>query len=459
MRRSRSAVWLGLPLAFVLAACGTNQGGQASPAASASGGGGFGPSASASASASPSASASGVESASASAATSGSASATTGGQVTGDLAVWAMGNEGERLNVLADEFVKANAGATVDVTPIDWGIARDKLLTAIGGRQTPCVSQMGTDMMGEFVKTGALERVPDTIDKSRFFEGAWNTGVVDGTPYGVPWYVETRVLYYRTDIAEKAGITSPPATWDELKAAAKAMKEKGGAEWGISLGTKNWQEYLPFLWSNGGDVMTGEGQFALNTPEAVEALTFYDSFFEEELSPKAVPEGFDITPAFIQGTHPMFFSGPWHLGLISETGGDAIEGKWDVAPLPKKETGTSFVGGSNLVVYKDCENKEAAWAFVEYLTRPETQVAWYKEATVLPAVQAGWDDPALQQDENLEVFRQQLGDAKAQPALATWSEINTAINEQLERVTAGNEAPQAGADAMQQAAERFGTGQ
>ncbi len=81
----------------------------------------------------------------------------------------------------------------------------------------------------------------------------------------MPWYVETRVLYYRTDIAEKAGITAPPATWDELKAMAKAMQDKGGAKWGISLGTKNWQEYLPFLWSNGGESWTTQGDATSST--------------------------------------------------------------------------------------------------------------------------------------------------------------------------------------------------
>ena len=82
----------------------------------------------------------------------------------------------------------------------------------------------------------------------------------------MPWYVETRLLYYRKDIAEKAGITDPPATWDELKAAAKAMQDKGGAKYGISLGTKNWQEYLPFLWSNGGDVIDDGGKLHAQQP-------------------------------------------------------------------------------------------------------------------------------------------------------------------------------------------------
>ena len=132
----------------------------------------------------------------------------------GSLTVWAMGNEGVKLKVLADAFMAGNPGVTVNVTPVDWGQAVAKLQTAIAGKQTPDVSQMGTDMMGQFAATGALEPVPANIEPGTFFESAWNTNIVDGTVYGVPWYVETRLLYYRTDVAEKAGITAPPATWD-----------------------------------------------------------------------------------------------------------------------------------------------------------------------------------------------------------------------------------------------------
>jgi multiple sugar transport system substrate-binding protein len=378
--------------------------------------------------------------------------------VSGTLTVWAMGNEGVKLKALADGFMKDNPGVTVNVTPVDWGQAVAKLQTAIAGHQTPDVSQMGTDMMGQFAATGALEPVPANFDPSVFFESAWNTNIVDGTVYGVPWYVETRLLYYRTDVAEKAGITAPPATWDDLETMAKAMQSKGGAKWGISLGTKNWQEYLPFLWSAGGAVMDADGKYQLNSPQAVEALTFYDSFFEDELSPTSVPEGFDITPAFVAGTHPMFFSGPWHLGLIKEAGGADIEGKWAIAPMPKKVSSTSFLGGSNIVVYKDSQNKDAAWKFVEYLADPQTQVAWYAEVTDLPAVQAAWDDPALKDDPNVAAFGEQLKSTQAQPATATWSELGAALNSTLEKMTTGSMTPQEAADEMQQAAEKIGAG-
>jgi len=388
-----------------------------------------------------------------------SGGASPAGDLSGELTVWGMGNEGTLMGSLAEAFMEENPGVTVSITPIAWDQAVTRLQTAIAGGQTPDVSQMGTDMMGQFAETGALEPVPADIDPAQFFESAWNTGIVNDTAYSVPWYVETRLLYYRSDLAEAAGITEPPGTWDELMAMAVAMKEQGGADWGLSLGTKNWQEYLPFLWSNGGDVLDESGQFALNSPQAVEALTYYDSYFEEGLSPNEVPEGFDITPAFVSGTHPMFFSGPWHLGLIEEAGGAEIEGNWAIAPMPQKESATSFVGGSNLVVFNESDNKDAAWAFVNFLSQPETQVMWYEEATVLPAVQAGWDDPALADDENLAVFGAQLEDTRAQPAVSTWNELGEALNASLERLTTGDQDPQAVADEMQAAAEGIGTGQ
>ena len=431
-----AALLAAFALTFGLTACGTNSGSNA-PAGSS---GSSGTSGSSAAGGSPAAGGSGGTSA----------------NLTGELTVWAMGNEGTKLKTLADAFVKANPGVKVSVTPVDWGQAVAKLQTAIAGGTTPDVSQMGTDMMGQFGATGAFEPVPADFDKSQFFEGAWNTNIVNGAAVGVPWYVETRLLYYRKDIATKAGITSPPATWDDLKAMAKALQSKGGAKYGISLGTKNWQEYFPFLWSNGGDVVDASGKPALNSPQAVEALTFYDSFFKEGLTPKSVPEGFDITPAFVKGDYPMFFSGPWHLGLIKDAGGAGFDDKWAIAPMPKKTSATSFVGGSNIVVYKNSKNKDAAWAFVKFLSDPTTQALWYKTVTDLPAVQSAWQDPAVASDPNVKMFGDQLKDTKAQPATATWSELSSAINDILEKMTTGGIEPQAAADQMQQAAESIG---
>jgi multiple sugar transport system substrate-binding protein len=388
---------------------------------------------------------------------SGTTAGTTTENASGEITVWAMGAEGEKLNVLAKDFMAENPDIKVDVTPIAWDVAHDKLLTSVAGNKTPDVSQMGTTWMGEFAKTGALEEVPDTIDQGSFFESARSTGVVDDTAYGVPWYVETRVLYYRTDIAEKAGITKPPATWDELKTMATAMKEKGGAKYGISLSPNNWQELLPFIWQNGGEVVTN-GEFSLDTPEVVEAIEFYQSFFKDGLTAESVPEGFDITPAFIQGTHPMFFSGPWHIGLIKDTGGPEFDGKWAIAPMPKKETGTSFVGGSDLVVFKNGDNKAAAWKFVEYLSSPAVQQKWYETVSDLPSVESAWDSGTLSTDDKLSLFGEQLKDAKTPPVIPRWEQVAAdVVNTEMEKAMIGGASADDTAKAMQEKASAIGT--
>ncbi len=305
-------------LSLAIAACGTNDG------SGAVGGSAAAPSSDAGAGAS-----------------GASAEPSAAANLSGELTVWAMGNEGTKLQVMADKFMAANPGVTVSVTPVDWGQAVAKLQTAIGGGETPDVSQMGTDMMGQFVETGALEPVGAGIDPSVFFESAWQTGVVDGQAYGVPWYVETRVLYYRTDVAEKAGITAAPTTWDELMTMAKAMQSQGGAEWGIALGTKNGQEYLPFVWSNGGDVLGEDGAFTLDSPQAVEALTYLRLVLrggpDAEVGPGRLRHH-----AGLRGRHPPdvllravaprpHHGGRWrrHRGQVGDRP-DAEEGDWNV---------------------------------------------------------------------------------------------------------------------------------
>jgi multiple sugar transport system substrate-binding protein len=110
------------------------------------------------------------------------------------------------------------------------------------------------------------------------------------------------------------------------------------------------------------------------------------------------------------------------------------------------------------VVYKDSKNKDAAWAFVQFVTDPKIQVKWYQQVTDLPAVQAAWTDPVVSGDANVKVFGDQLKDTQAPPAIPTWNEISTAINDQLEKVTTGATSAEAGAKAMQEKANSIGTG-
>jgi multiple sugar transport system substrate-binding protein len=373
-----------------------------------------------------------------------------------------MGFEGEKLGEFAKAFTTENPDAKVTVTAVPWDAAHQKIASAIAAKQTPDVSMIGTTWMGEFAKTGALDATPtDLIDAKAFFPGAWDTTVVDDTSYGVPWYVETRLIYYRKDLAQKAGVTVPPATWDDLKAMAKGLKESAGARSGLYLqpgGTGSWQSFLPFAWSNGAEVVT-EDEFKLDTPEVAEALAYYQSFFTEGLSVK-VDVGLQgqLEQSFINGTNGAFISGPWHVGLLTEQGGPGFVDKIGVAPMPKQKSATSFIGGSDLAVFKDAKNRDAAWKFVQWLSKPDVQVKWFQAVKDLPAVQESWQDPALSGDPFLPTFGKQLEDAKSPPPMVTWEQVAAVIDNEVEKAAKSGADPAATVKSMQQRASGIGTG-
>ncbi|AGZ42604.1 family 1 extracellular solute-binding protein [Actinoplanes friuliensis DSM 7358] len=388
------------------------------------------------------------------------AKAVSDGKATGEITVWAMGTEGEKLADFAKDFTAENPDAKVTVTAIPWDAAHQKIAGAIAAKQTPDVSMIGTTFQGEFAKTGALDPTPtDLFAKDSYFPGAWDSTVVDGTAYGVPWYVETRGIYYRKDLAAKAGITAPPKTWDDLKTMAKAMQDKAGVKYGMNLQpgkTGSWQSVMPFAWSNGAEITSGD-KFSFDTPEMTEALQYYQSFFTEKLAPTNLPEG-QLEPDFVAGRIGAFMSGPWHVGILNEQGGAGFADKFAVAPMPVKKTGTSFIGGSNIAVFKDAKNRDSAWKFLQWLSKPDVQVKWYKAVTDLPAVQSAWTDPALTGDANLKVFGEQLKDAKAPPAIPTWEQVSAAFDTEVEKLAIGGQDAAATAKNIETKASSIGTG-
>ena len=156
----------------------------------------------------------------------------------------------------------------------------------------------------------------------------------------------------------------------------------------------------------------------------------------------------------------MFFSGPWHMSLIEEQGGADFEGKWAIAPMPEKDTRTSFVGGSDLVVFKDSDNKDAAWKFVEYLSDPATQQKWYDDRQRAAVRRVGLGRAASSRPTSkLALFGEQLKDAKSPPPMPKWEQVAAeAVNTELEKATTGGSSPEQAAQAMQQKAESIGTG-
>jgi multiple sugar transport system substrate-binding protein len=384
------------------------------------------------------------------------------GKANGTITVWAMGAEGDKLPTLAKQFESANPGAKVNITAIPWDAAHDKFTTAITAGKTPDAAMVGTTWMGEFAGLGALDPTPPSFDKSQFFPGAQKTTEVDGTSYGIPWYVETRLVYYRTDLAKKAGYTTPPKDWAGLKAMAKAMQDKAGAKWGIGLqagATGSWQSIMPFAWSNGASLSKDGKSYSFDTPEMQEAVKYYQSFFTEGISDKAAPATPTTEPDFVSGKVPMFISGPWEMSAVEKVGGKGFKDKYSVAVMPTKKTSSSFVGGSDFAVFKDSKQRDTAWKFVKFLSDPKTQAEWYQQSTDLPSVTSAWKDPSISADTKLAKFGEQLKTAQAPPSFPTWEQVVAQFDSEMEKVTKQGSDPAAALKSVQAQAQSIGTGQ
>lgn len=363
-----------------------------------------------------------------------------------ELMVWAMGSEGKLIREMADDFEKANPEISVVTQSIPWNGAHEKLITSVIGNMPPDVSQLGTTWMSEFYSMQALERL-DGYEPSAgarpgpFFEGAMGTVKFPDGIYGMPWYVDTRVIYYRKDILKKVGYDEFPATWEaafELLKKIDAMKKSCNAPgYAISLSPAGGLDFLAFLYSSGAEVMSGDLKMsAIISKESVAAFEFYKKIFDAGLAPMETGKDVDIYNAFETGVYPIFMSGPWMISEIERTK-PYLNGKWTTAKFPAFKTSTSFIGGSNLVVFKGSKHKKEAYKFVEFMGRAENQTKWYKISKDLPANEESWNDESLRSNGLLKAFHDQLRNVRAAPCIPEWEQMLSFISESLEKFVYG----------------------
>ena len=363
------------------------------------------------------------------------------------LTVWAMGNEGILIRNMADRFEELNPNVRIITQSIPWAAAHEKLVTGVIGGMAPDISQLGTTWMAEFNSMAALEPLDSHLQKSSlvkiddFFTSALSSTFLDGQRFGLPWYVDTRVFFYRTDIAAAAGFSEFPKTWEELKALAKAIMQNKARDkspgFAFSLPTNDWQIFLMFFWQAGGQIFPEGGLSPLLTAKpAIEAFEFMRSFFNENMASLTSGRDMDLLTAFETGFFPLFIAGPWMVSSL-DMSKPQLAGSWTTAPMPANQSGASFIGGSNLVMFKSSKNKEWAWKFIEFMMTAENQSAWYGFSKNLPAVQAAWDSPALAENPHLKAFRQQLENAIAPPTIPEWEQIANAVSDVVEPVMHG----------------------
>ncbi len=367
------------------------------------------------------------------------------------LRIWAMGREGEVLSELVPEFERQNPGVRVRVQQIPWSAAHEKLLTAYVGDATPDIAMLGNTWVPEFVALDALEpldarvAVSKDVERSDFFPGIWSTNVVDSVTYGIPWYVDTRVLFYRTDLLADAGYDRMPTTWADWHEAMRRIKSKmTDQQYPLLIPITEWPPIVILGLQAGSPLLREEGTYgAFSHPEFLRAFEFYVGLFREKLAPAlSGSEISNLYQEFERGNIAMYISGPWQIGEFTNRLPASMQDKWMTAPLPGVDgPGVSLAGGATLALFRRSEHKDEAWKLMEYLSRSDVQVKFHDLTGDLPARRSAWQDSSLAGNLYAAAFRDQLERVVPTPQVPEWEQIATKIFEHGERAVRGRQTP------------------
>ena len=363
------------------------------------------------------------------------------------LHFWAMGREGEVVRELLPEFERTHPGIRVELQQSPWSAAQQKLLTAFAGDVTPDLCQLGNTWVPQFAALGALApldqrlKASKTVPQADYFAGIWESNRIGATMLGVPWYVDTRLLFYRTDLLADAGFKAPPQTLAEWSRMMAALKRQGGAgRYGVLLPVNEFEPLLVLALQQKEELLRDGGRYGNFRSVAFRAtLAYYLNMFRQQWAPSlSNTQIANVWDEFGRGYFTFYISGPWNIGEFKRRLPAALQDKWTTAPMPGPDgPGVSSAGGASLVVFKASPHQNEAWQLIEFLSQPDVQRRFYALTGNLPSRRAVWDSPELARDSRSLAFRRQLDNTRSPPKVPEWDRIATEMKLVAEALVAG----------------------
>ena len=362
-----------------------------------------------------------------------------------------MGREGEVVTQLVPDFERTHPRIRVEVQQLPWSAAHEKLLTAFAGSSTPDLCQLGNTWIPEFVALDALEPLDanvaasQTIEPQDYFPGIWATNRIAGKLYGVPWYVDTRLLFYRRDLLAQAGYAAPPRSWtDWTTMLASVEQQHVPGRYGIVLPANEPEPLIALALQQGDPLLRDDGRYG-NFASAgfARALQFYAGMFRSGYAPPpTAADASNVWNEFGRGHFVFYISGPWNIGEFERRLPPELQQSWMTAPLPGPDgPGASIAGGSSLVMFRHSPNQRAAWQLIEYLSQPDVQRRFHALTGDLPPRRRTWSEGALADDVYARAFREQLERVEPVPQVPEWERIASEIRIVAERVAHGDLTP------------------
>lgn len=363
------------------------------------------------------------------------------------LRFWAMGREAEVVGELVREFEAENPGIRVEVQNVPWTAAHEKLLTAYAADGLPDICQLGNTWIPEFATLRSLTPLQPYVAGSRgivpadYFPGIWDTNVVEGQLVGIPWYVDTRLLFYRKDLLRQAGYDHPPRDWAEWARMNAALKQVIGPDrYPVLMPLNEFEPQLSLALQQDDPLLRDHdtrGNF--ESPGFRRALDFYANMFEQGWAPKmSETQISNVWDEFFRGFTVFYLSGPWNIREFRERQPPSLEGEWGTAPLPGPHgPGAGIAGGTSLVIFQSSRHKQAAWKLIEFLSRPAVQQRFHAIIGDLPPRRSVWKSAALADDPLAAAFGEQLERVKPTPKVLEWERIAQEMRIVTEQVVRG----------------------
>jgi multiple sugar transport system substrate-binding protein len=365
---------------------------------------------------------------------------------------WVMNNGPDPVNDTEDIVrpFERETGIDVKVQLVGWDVQFDRIRNAAVSGEGPDVTQAGTTQVPFFAALGGFEdlggRVGDIGGEDAYAPGVWQTTQLagdDGT-FAAPWFTEARSIYYRKDLLEKAGVD--PATaftdWDAMRSTLEKLRSSGAVDnkETYAFGSPGKAAFdlvhhvMPFVWDAGGSELSEDATTStINSPEAQEGVEFVAGLIRDELyDPTALEkDGQQVEDSFKGGRLAVWIGGPWVLATVGREDDDAwapeVRDNVGVAPMPAGPAGEAytFVGGSNLMMFKASKNKDAAWELIKFLSEDKTQTAYADLMGMFPA-RLDPQEAAGQKDDNYAAFYEAIQDGRTYAPIPQWGQIETA---------------------------------
>jgi multiple sugar transport system substrate-binding protein len=374
-----------------------------------------------------------------------------------------LGNTPEWKKIAAD-FEEEHPNITIKFENVPAEQAAQVLSTRIAGNNPPDVAYVNASDVADYASRGAAVDLQNYIERGDVvnpddYVDAFRTFVTyEDKMWGLPMGGETTGLFYRTDLFEDAGIDGPPATWDEFEQTAAALTDEAKNQYGYELFASEAAYYwYPWLYQAGGDLLSEDGEILFTSEEAKQAAEFYVGLTKYAPADYLNSNSWDGRIAFAEGQVGMYMAGAWFAGTLMDEFPD-IDGKWATAPLPEGPAGCkTTIAGDALMMLSGTEIPDAAWLWMEHLSKPETiaRLTYKTEGTLLPPLTSLLEGEEITQEKPvLEGFIDLMECGVASTSNnPKFPRIETIIDDELAKAMYGEQSAEEALDNAAQQAE------